>query len=165
MFVNGSFLIFVNFHVTDLDAYRRPMAPVAKGIFLGQLNPIIFSYPDVLPNDRYYALDKRCTKLNQSILEKKDLLQETIKSEGRIPKDILLSLRSQGFYGLRSKVEDGGEGLTVTEATRLFEELASIDLSLSETIAVPATLGYRAIELFGSDEQVSLISNVMEMPL
>ena len=75
-------------------------------------------------------------------------------SEGRIPKDILLLLRSQGFYGFRSTVEDGGEGLTVTEATRLFEELASIDLSLSETVAVPATFGYRAIELFGSDEQV-----------
>jgi len=130
------------------------MAPVAKGLFLGQLDPIIFSYPDVLPNDRYYALDKRCTKLNQSMIEKKDLLQETIKCEGTIPKDILLLLRSQGFYGLRSKVEDGGECLTVTEATRLIEELASIDLSLSETVAVPATFGYRAIELFGSDEQV-----------
>ncbi len=118
------------------------------------MNTAIFSYPDVLTNDRYFALDKRCDKLHATIAEKVSLLEEAIQTEGRIPKDILLPLRSQGFYGLGASVEHGGEGLTVTETVRLLEELASVDLSLSETVAVPATLGYRAIELYGTEDQV-----------
>ena len=114
----------------------------------------------MLTNDRYFALEKRCVKLHATIAEKLPILEETIQTEGRIPKDVLLSLRSQGFYGLGASVEHGGEGLTVTETIRLLEELASIDLSLSETVAVPATLGYRAIELFGTDDQVRLAALV-----
>ena len=109
---------------------------------------------DVLPNDRYFALEQRCATLQTTMHEKRQLLNDTIKNEGRIPKDVLLALRTQGFYGLNADVEFGGEELSVTETTRLLEELASIDLSLSETVAGPLTLGYSAIQIFGNDDQV-----------
>ena len=110
---------------------------------------------DVLPNDRYFALEQRCATLQKTMHEKSQLLKDTIENEGRIPKDVLLALRTQGFYGLNGEVEFGGEALSVTETTRLLEELASIDLSLSETVAGPLTLGYSAIQIFGNDDQVS----------
>ena len=96
------------------------------------------------------------------MLEKRQLLKDTIDSEGRIPKDVLLALRSQGFYGLHAKAEDGGEGLSTTETTRLLEELASIDLSLSEAVATPLTLGYSAIQMFGTDDQVFVFQVSLE---
>lgn len=82
--------------------------------------------------------------------EKGEALEGSINSEGRIPKDFLLGLRSQGFYGLEAPAELGGEGLTVTETVRLLEELAAVDLSLAETVAVPLTMGYSGIQVFQS---------------
>jgi alkylation response protein AidB-like acyl-CoA dehydrogenase len=113
-----------------------------------------------LPNDRYFSLERRIETLNKTMFEKRQLLQDTIDNEGRIPKDVLFALRSQGFYGIASKAEHGGEGLTVTETTRLLEELALIDLSLSETIAGPVTLGLSAIQRFGTAEQVCVSKGV-----
>lgn len=110
----------------------------------------IFSYPDVLTNDRYFALEKRVKKLGKLVEEKSEVLEGSINNEGRISKDFLLGLRGQGFYGLDAPVELGGEGLTVTETVRLLEELAAVDLSLAETVAVPLTMGYSAIEVLHS---------------
>lgn len=101
----------------------------------------------MLTNDRYFALEKRVNKLRKLIDEEADILEDSINRDGRIPRGVLLGLRSQGFYGLDAPTADGGEGLTVTETIRLQEELAAVDLSLSETVAVPLTMGYSAIQV------------------
>lgn len=139
--------------MTPMDQFRKPLDSVSKEIFLGKLDTKIFSYPDVLPNDRYFDLEERCTRLHKTLKENAETLETSIREEGRVPKTILLALRSQGFYGLNSKVEDGGEGLSVTETARLLEELSTFDLSVSESVAIPLTMGYKAIELFGTDTQ------------
>ena len=112
-----------------------------------QVDTRIFSYPDVLTNDRYFSLEKRVKKLGKLVEEKGETLEDSINSEGRIPKDFLLALRSQGFYGLDAPSELGGEGLCVTETVRLLEELAAVNLSLAETVAVPLTMGYSGIQV------------------
>ncbi len=102
----------------------------------------------MLTNDRYFGLEKRLHNLKNLIEEKGKILEDSINADGRIPKDVLLGLRSQGFYGLAATTEEGGEGLTMTETVRLLEELAAVDLSLSETVAIPLTMGYSGIQVY-----------------
>ena len=136
---------------TYLDDFRRPLTSVMKDLFRGKFNAHILSYPDVINNETYYDLFDRCNK-TQNILEQKKDLIENIDREGKVSKDILLALRSQGFYGLSVPKKDGGEGLSVTETLRLVEEL-SVNLSLSESVITAATLGYKAVQLFGTEKQ------------
>ena len=134
-----------------LDEFRRPMKPFMKELFCGRADTTIFSYPDVIDNDSYYDMFNRCSKVKDTLNEKKDLV-DSIDNEGRVSKDLLLALKSQGFYALNVPENEGGEGLSVTESLRLIEEL-SVNLSLSENIITPATLGYKALQLFGTDSQ------------
>ena len=90
----------------------------------------------------------------QDIIKERQSLIDSIDIDGKVSKDLLLALRSQGYYGLNVAEAEGGEGLSMTETLRLFEEL-SVDLSLSESIITPVTLGYKAIQLCGSEVQKS----------
>ena len=67
------------------------------------------SYPDVLPKDRYHSLEERCQRAKQTLHTKRDLV-DSIEQEGRVPKDLLLALRSQGFYGLNVPKGEGIQG-------------------------------------------------------
>ena len=136
-----------------LDEHRRDMKPFMKELFCGRVDTRVFSYPDVINNDSYNDMFKRCTKVQDTLKEKKNLV-DNIDIDGKVSKDLLLALRSQGFYALNVPDTEGGEGLSMTESLRLIEEL-SVDLSLSENIITPATLGYKAIQLFGSEIQKS----------
>jgi len=136
-----------------LEGHRRDMKPFMKELFCGRVDTRVFSYPDVINNDSYNDMFKRCTKVQDILKEKKNLV-DNIDIEGKVSKDLLLALRSQGFYALNVTDAEGGEGLSMTESLRMIEEL-SVDLSLSENIIAPATLGYKAIQLFGSDVQKS----------
>ena len=136
-----------------LDKFRRQMKPVVKELFCGRVDTRIFSYPDVINNEAYDDMFQRCSSVKNILKEKKELL-DSIDSDGKVSKDLLFSLRSQGFYGLDIPEDEGGEGLSLTEKLRLIEEL-SVNLSLSESIVTPATLGYKAIQLYGKDNQKS----------
>ena len=132
-----------------LNDHRREMKPVIKELFCGRADTRVFSYPDVLNNDAYHDMFKRCSKVQEILKEKKNLV-DSIDSDGKVSKDLLLSLRSQGYYALNIPENEGGEGLSMTETLRLIEEL-SVDLSLSETIITPITVGYKALQLHGSE--------------
>ena len=136
-----------------LDGHRRDMKPFMKELFCGRVDTRVFSYPDVINNDAYYDMFRRCKKVQEILKEKKNLV-DNIDIDRKVSKDLLLALRSQGYYALNVAEAEGGEGLSMTESLRLIEEL-SVDLSLSENIITPATLGYKAIQLFGSDVQKS----------
>ena len=136
---------------TNLEDFRRPLTSVMKDLFRGKLNTHILSYPDVINNETYYDLFDRCNKTQQILEQKKDLI-ENIDKEGKVSKDILLALRTQGFYGLNVPKKDGGQGYSVTETLRLVEELG-VNLSLSECVIAPMTLGYKSVQLFGTEKQ------------
>ena len=137
-------------NLTDIDGYRVAMPSLLKEVFVGKFNNAVCSYPDVLPKDRYEDLERRCQKARETFQSKRDLVDK-IDQEKRVPKDLLMALRSQGFYGLNVPKEDGGQGLSMTESCRLMEEL-SVDMSLSETVSSAANIGYKSIQLYGSED-------------
>ena len=105
----------------------------------------------MINNDAYHDIFAKCAKVKDTLEEKKELI-DSIDQNGKVSKDLLYALRSQGFYGLNVPEKDGGEGLSMTETLSMIEEL-SVNLSLSESIVTPLTLGYKAIQLFGTEEQ------------
>ena len=120
--------------LTDMDQFREPMDPFMKEMFCGKFNKLVFSYPNVLTNDRYHHLERKIIEMRTTFSENKDLI-ERIGIDKRISKNIQLSLRSQGLFGLRGLPNLGGEGYSMTESLRLMEEVAYHDLNLSNIIA------------------------------
>ena len=120
--------------LADLDQFREPMDPFMKEMFAGKFNKIVFSYPNVLTNDRYHHLENKLIEMRKTFLDNKDLI-DRIGIDKRISKNIQLSLRSQGLFGLRGLPNHGGEGYGMTESLRIMEEVAYHDLNLSNVIA------------------------------
>ena len=120
--------------LADLDQFREPMDPFMKEMFAGKFNKIVFYYPNVLTNDRYHHLESKIIEMRTTFSDNKDLI-DRIGIDNRISKNIQLSLRSQGLFGLRGLPNHGGEGYGMTESLRLMEEVAYHDLNLSNIIA------------------------------
>lgn len=119
--------------LTSIDQFRQEMRPFLKEIFCGNFIDLVMSYPDVLTNDRYFSTEERLLKVRKTFADKSELVQ-SITKDHKVSKDLLLALRSQGFFGLRGPRSHGGEDLSLTESLRLIEEVASANLSMSNII-------------------------------
>ena len=137
--------------LSSVEDSRVDMPPVAKDLFLGKFCTTILNYPDVLENDRYFALEKRCEKVQQH-LKAQDL--STIDRERRIDEQITGPLRDLGLVGMRGHLHQGGQGLCYTETMKLMEELGD-NSSLSETFANVNGYALTALQKCGSDEQIA----------
>ena len=68
-------------------------------------------------------------------------------------KDLLLPLRNLNVYGLDVHQDKGGQGLGVTETSRVLEAIGSAsNPSLSRVVSGSAIFGHRALNQFGSSE-------------
>ena len=110
----------------------------------------MLSYPDVMENDRYYSLLERCQLISWHLADKKELV-DAIDSEKRISKNLLIPLRNLKAYGLQCSRLSGGQGLGMTETMRVLEEF-SVNMSLSEAVAVHNTVGLAPVAQFASPE-------------
>ena len=137
--------------LTSIEDFREDMKPFLKEIFCGNFDTLVMSYPDVLPNDRYHHLEQKILDIRGSLSQRKDLLQ-LIVTDKSISKDILLSLRSHGLFGLRGAVEDGGQGYSLTESLRIIEEIAAKNIDLSNVIVNSSWYAGQMLSLFGSEE-------------
>ena len=137
--------------LTSIEDFREDMKPFLKEVFCGNFNTLVMSYPDVLPNDRYHHLEQKILDIRESLSQRKDLLQ-LIVTENKISKDLLLSLRSNGIFGLRGPVLYGGQGYCLTESLRCIEEVASKNINLSNVIVNSSWYAGQMVSLFGSEE-------------
>jgi acyl-CoA dehydrogenase family protein 9 len=67
--------------------------------------------------------------------------------------DTIRDLGEAGLLGLYVPEEYGGQGLSQTGYARVFETFTQIDATLSIVLGVHQSIGYKAIALFGTDEQ------------
>ena len=136
--------------LTSIDDSRQDMPPFVKGMLDGKVNTRVLSYPDVMENDRYYSLHARCQRVNDHLKAKRELV-DAIDDEERISKDIMLPLRNLNVFGLQCERQCGGQGLGMTETMRVLEEF-SVNMSLSEAVAVSNTVGLSTIVKFASED-------------
>jgi acyl-CoA dehydrogenase family protein 9 len=66
---------------------------------------------------------------------------------------VIRDLGEAGLLGLYVPEEYGGQGLSQTGYARVFETFNQIDATLSIVMGVHQSIGYKAIHLYGTDEQ------------
>lgn len=137
--------------LANLDEFRKEMKPFLKELFAGKFDKIVLSYPDVLSNDRYYNCERKLGEISEALLNRSDLI-EAIQKDDRISKDLIMSMRSLGFFGHRGTFLHQGEGYSVTESLRFLEEVASKSISLSNVIVNSAWYATEVIRKYGTEE-------------
>src|SRR4051812_44505047 len=122
-----------------------------KSLFFGQIREdLIFPYP------RVAAETAETVSMIRDTLGK--FAQEHVKSaewdeKGEMPREIVSYMAELGLMGLAVPEDLGGLGLPQSAYARVLQEVAATDGSLAVTIGAHQSIGYKALLLFGSDEQ------------
>jgi acyl-CoA dehydrogenase family protein 9 len=76
-----------------------------------------------------------------------------IDREHTIPPEVLEGLKGLGLFGLQIPTQYDGIGLSTTAYARVMQEVASFDASIAVTLGAHQSIGFKAIQLFGTPEQ------------
>jgi len=122
-----------------------------KSLFFGEIQEeLIFPYP-LMSKDTRETIGMIRDAFNKFSNDKID--SEKWDKEGKMPQEILSYLAEMGLMGLAVPEELGGLGLPQTGYARMMQELASHDGSLAITLGAHQSIGYKALLLFGTEEQ------------
>jgi len=123
----------------------------AKSLFLGEIHEeLVFPWPKPDPEER-----SRIKDLNTRLIEycEENYDPRRVEEERWIPDEVLHDLGEIGVLGLYVPEKYEGQGLSQTGYARVFETIAGIDGTLAIVLGVHQSIGYKGIQLFGSDEQ------------
>jgi len=122
-----------------------------KSLFFGEIREdLIFPYPRVSPET---------AETIGMVLDSIDKFsKEHVKSaewdeKGEMPREIVNYLAELGMLGIAVPEDLGGLGMPQSGYARIMQEVAGIDGSLAVTIGAHQSIGYKALMLFGTDEQ------------
>ena len=122
-----------------------------KSIFFGQIREeLIFPYPKP---------KAEITENVNMILDSidrfgKDVVQAAEWDEkAEMPRAVIDQMAEMGLTGLGVPEELGGLGLPQSGYARIMQQMASLDGSLAVTLGAHQSIGYKALLLFGNDEQ------------
>jgi ADP-ribose pyrophosphatase YjhB (NUDIX family) len=122
----------------------------AKSLFLGEI-PEEMAFPWPQPKaeeqDRIRALIAAAHAIAGNLDHRK------IEEDRWIGDKVIRELGEAGLCGLYVPEQYGGQGLSQTGYARVFETFAQIDSTLSIILGVHQSIGFKAIVMFGSDEQ------------
>src|SRR5215208_6636783 len=123
----------------------------AKGLALGRIHEdLVFPYPIPRGDEEQKVRDLIAAFRDYT---SENLDSERIDRDGDIPRQVFRDLGELGMLGLYVPEQYGGQGLSQTGYSRLFEAFAGFDGSLTIALGVHQSIGYKAIAIFGSDEQ------------
>ena len=117
-------------------------------IYWGEFDPELLRVSDPGVNERKVGL----------ILERyRDVLKDyppgKLEAEGTLPADLLRKMGESGFFGLSIETEYGGQGLNLCEYLTVVDEMVKLDISIAITFLAHLSIGIKAIQLFGTEEQ------------
>ncbi len=122
----------------------------AKSLLLGDIpDEMVFPWPQPKADeqDRIRRLIKAAHDIAGGLDHRK------IEEERWIGDNVIRQLGEAGLCGLYVPEEYGGQGLSQTGYARVFETFAQIDTTLSIILGVHQSIGFKAIVMFGNDEQ------------
>jgi acyl-CoA dehydrogenase family protein 9 len=122
-----------------------------KSLFFGEIREeLIFPYP----------------RLNEEVAGNVRMMLEAIErfgkdhvkssewdEKGEMPREIVSHMAELGLMGLAVGEEFGGLGLPQMGYARIFENVGALDAGVAVTFGAHQSIGYKAMLLFGSDEQ------------
>jgi acyl-CoA dehydrogenase family protein 9 len=122
-----------------------------KSLFFGQIREeFIFPYP------------KPSTELRENVnmivdsIDKfgKDIVKSAEWDEtASMPREVVTQMAELGLTGLAVPEEFGGLALPQAGYARVLQQIAALDGSLAVTLGAHQSIGYKALLLFGNDEQ------------
>src|SRR6266496_3901166 len=130
---------------------QEGISSFAKSLFLGEIHEeLVFPWPGTDPEEQDKVRD-----LNKRIRDYCSDHYDARKAEEErwIPDEVLRDLGEIGALGLYVDERYGGQGLSQTGYARVFETFAQIDSTLSIILGVHQSIGFKAIVMFGTDEQ------------
>lgn len=122
-----------------------------KSIFFGQIREdLIFPYPRIQPETG------ETLRMVLDSFEK--FSRDHVKSaewdeKGEMPREIVSYLAELGMLGIAVPEALGGLGLPQSAYVRILQEVAGIDGSVATTMGAHQSIGYKALLLFGTEEQ------------
>lgn len=122
-----------------------------KSIFFGEIREdLIFPYPQ-MPQETAETV----TMIVDSVQKfaKDHFKSKEWDEKGEMPLEIVNSLAELGLMGLAVPEELGGIGLPQKGYARVMQEFATLDASVGVTLGAHQSIGYKALLLFGTDEQ------------
>jgi acyl-CoA dehydrogenase family protein 9 len=122
----------------------------AKSLFLGEI-PEEMAFP--WPQPRASEQDRIRGLIAAAHAIAGNLDHRKIEEERWIGDRTIRELGEAGLCGLYVPEQYGGQGLSQTGYARVFETFAQIDSTLSIILGVHQSIGFKAIVMFGSDEQ------------
>jgi acyl-CoA dehydrogenase family protein 9 len=130
---------------------EHAVSSFSKSMFLGEIHEdMVFPYP--IPDDDEQERIRAVTSaFREFVADHYDPFKA--EEERWIGDDVMEGLGEIGMLGLYVPEEYGGRGLTQTGYCRAFEEVGQVDGTLSVVLGVHQSIGYKAIALFGTDEQ------------
>ncbi|HEX6117581.1 MAG TPA: acyl-CoA dehydrogenase family protein [Solirubrobacterales bacterium] len=135
---------------TDAEPGRFESTSFAKSLFLGDIEEeMVFPWPQADPEEQ-----EKVRGLIGAARGIGDAFDARAAEEKRwVGDDVIRDLGEAGLLGLYVPEEYGGQGLTQTGYARVFETFTQIDATLSIVLGVHQSIGYKAIHLYGTDEQ------------
>jgi acyl-CoA dehydrogenase family protein 9 len=130
---------------------QAPEQSFMKSMFFGQIREeFIFPYP------KPKAETKESVTMILDAIDKfgKDVVKSGEWDEkGEMPREIVTMMAQMGLTGLAVPEELGGLGLPQSGYARIFQDIAALDASLAVTLGAHQSIGYKALLLFGNEEQ------------
>lgn len=133
------------------SAGKTQQSSFMKSLFFGEIREdLVFPYP------------KAPAEISETVGMVLDSVtrfaQEQIKSAewdeaGEMPREIVSQLSQLGLMGIAVPEDLGGLGLPQMGYARIMQEVSAQDSSIAVTIGAHQSIGYKALLLFGSDEQ------------
>lgn len=122
-----------------------------KSLFFGHVREdLVFPFPQ-LSGD----VSETVTMINDAVGKFADehIDSEKWDKDAAMPKEIVDLCSEMGLMGILVDEEHHGLGLPMMAYARIFEELGKYDISLTVTIGAHQSIGYKALLLFGNEEQ------------
>ncbi len=130
-------------------AQKKPS--FAKGLFFRKfLEDEIFPYPEIAEEERE-SLQVLVESLRKFLGEKVDA--ERIDREKEVPEEVRRGLGELGILGMTFPEEFGGFGMSQSAYCRVCEELAAVCGSTAVFVGSHASIGAKALALYGTKEQ------------
>ena len=129
----------------------QELTSIVESLFYGTLNAeTIFPFPGFTEEQKEMAkeMTEAVGKYGEDHIDGRKL-DETEE----IPPEILQGLAELGLYGLAVPEEFGGMGLDYSLYSRVFEQIAFVDASITVMLGAHQSIGYRALLLAGTPEQ------------
>lgn len=130
---------------------EKQIDSVVGNLFYGEIDEeVVFPFPSFTPEET--EMSKEINRaLDRFIKDNVDGAK--MDEEALIPEEVYQGLAELGLYGLVVPEKYGGMGLSYPLYARTFAQMSSHDGSLATMLGAHQGIGYRALLLFGNEEQ------------